>query len=131
MAKTTPSRLGELEIAVMEHVWEHGPTDVRAAHAVIGADRGITHNTVQSTFKRLADKGLLRREKRSHAYVYSALVDRRALTERVVGEMVDQVSGGRVEIALEAFVDFADHAGEDTLDRLERLIAARRAEEES
>lgn len=121
------SNLGELELTVLQYVWEVGPTDVKAAHEVIGHHRGITHNTVQSTFKRLWEKGLLTRVKESHAYVYGPLVTRSELTELMVGSLVDQIAGAEFTCAVEAFVNLADRAGEDTLDAMERLIAARRA----
>lgn len=70
--KADISNLGDLEMAVLEYVWEEGESDVKAAHRVIGAERGITHNTVQSTFKRLWEKGLLSRYEEGHAYVYEA-----------------------------------------------------------
>jgi predicted transcriptional regulator len=123
------SNLGELEMAVLEYVWEHDATDVKTAHRGLGVQRGITHNTVQSTFKRLWEKELLSRHKRGHAYVYSACVDRRELTEIMVGELVDHVAGADVHVALEAFVNLADRAGEDTLEALETLIAERRTAE--
>lgn len=124
------TNLGELEMAVLEDVWEHGPSDVKAAHARIGTARGITHNTVQSTLKRLWEKGLMSRHKDGHAYVYAPLVDRSRLTELMVSELVDQVAGSELHVALEAFVNLADRAGQDTLEALERLVAARRMVQE-
>lgn len=120
------ANLGELEMAVLEYVWEHGASDVKTAHRAIGEVRGITHNTVQSTFKRLWEKGLLARHKEGHAYVYAHKIDRRELTEMMVGELVDQVAGAEMQVALEAFVNLADRAGKESLETLEALVAARR-----
>ena len=122
--------LGDLEMAVMELVWSAGPCDPKGAFAALGPERGITHNTVQSTLKRLWEKGLLEREKDGHAFVYSAAVTRRELTERMIGELVEEVAKDRVHVALEAFVNLAERAGDETLDELERLIALRRRGDE-
>lgn len=121
------TNLGELERAVLEFVWENGECDVKSAYAAIGEEREITHNTVQSTFKRLWEKGLLSRWKEGHAYIYSPRVDRSELTELLMGELVDEVAGAKIQVALEAFVNLADRAGEGTLEQLEELIAARRS----
>jgi predicted transcriptional regulator len=121
------SNLGELEMSVLEYVWEHGETDVKKAHEDIGVERGITHNTVQSTFKRLWEKGLLERTKQGRAYVYASNFDRKELTELMVGDLVDQVAGADVSVALEAFVNLADRAGDSTLEALEQLVASRRS----
>lgn len=120
------TNLGELERTVLEYVWNHGECDVKAAHAAIGRERKITHNTVQSTFKRLWEKGLLSRWKEGHAYVYAPRVDRAELTELLMSELVDEVAGDRMQVALEAFVNLAERTGEGTLEQLEELVAARR-----
>merc|ERR1711974_278876 len=100
--------LGELEMAVLEYVWSYGATDVKSAHQGIGEARGITHNTVQSAFKRLWEKDLLGRRKEGHAYVYYAVVNRRELTELMVGGLVQHLAGDRMSVALEAFVNLAE-----------------------
>jgi predicted transcriptional regulator len=124
---TLPTFLGDLETAVMEHLWTEGSADVKAVHQAIGVPRQITANTVQSTMERLYRKGLLRREKISHAYVYAPQVSREEFGANLVREVVSRVLGGETEPMLSAFVDLAAGAGEEHLDRLERLVAERRA----
>jgi predicted transcriptional regulator len=119
-------RLGDLETAVLEHVWANGPCDVKAVHRSLGARRGITLNTVQSAMERLFRKGLLAREKVSHAYVYSPRQTREQLGARVVEEAVSRLLAGEAIPVLAAFVDLAARTDEANLDRLERLIAEKR-----
>ena len=119
-------RLGDLETAVLEHVWAAGPSDVKAVQRAVGAPRRITLNTVQSAMERLFRKGLLAREKVSHAYVYSPRHTREELGARMVEEVVSRLLKGEAVPVLEAFVDLAARTDEANLDRLERLIAERR-----
>ena len=120
------ARLGDLETAVLEHLWTKGPTDVKAVHRTLGSRRGITLNTVQSTMERLFRKGLLAREKVSHAYVYSPSHTREELGALVVEDVVARLLNGEAVPVLQAFVDLAARTDEANLDRLERLIAERR-----
>jgi predicted transcriptional regulator len=124
-----PPLLGELETAVMNHLWSGGDGDAKAVHDKLGKRRGITLNTVQSTLKRLFEKDLLTRDKVSHAHVYRPRVTReefhRGLLDDLVGGMMRQ--GG--EAIVSAFVDLADRAGPSTLARLEELVAARRKQQ--
>ncbi len=124
-ARTLP-RLGELETAVLEHVWAAGPRDVKSVHRALGAPRGITLNTVQSAMERLFRKGLLAREKVSHAYVYSSRQTREEHGARVVEEVVARLLQGESIPVLQAFVDVAARSDQANLDRLERLIAERK-----
>lgn len=128
MAKD-PTNLGELELAILEYIWEHQSCEVKAVHGEVGVRREITHNTVQSTMKRLWEKGLLSREKEGHAYRYAACVNRRELTELMMDQLMEQVTGSKIEVALQAFVNLAERAGDDTLAALEQLVAARRSQD--
>ena len=55
---TRPPLLGDLETAVLEHLWAAEPADVKAVHGAIGKKRRITLNTVQSTMERLHREGM-------------------------------------------------------------------------
>jgi predicted transcriptional regulator len=123
--RTPELALGELEQEVLEMLWSQGPSKPGAVHERVGAPRGISVNTVSSALKRLYEKGLLGREKVSHSYVYEAIVSRGELQCQLIGAIADKFpdhSGGGL---LAAFVDYAEADGEDTLRKLEALIAAR------
>jgi predicted transcriptional regulator len=126
---TKPIILGELEAAVMEHLWLAEQADVKSTWAVVGRRRKVTHNTVQSTMDRLFKKGLLDRAKVSHAFIYAPAMTRAEFRARVVRSAAESVSGAETEM-LAAFVDVAAEVGDDTLAKLEALIAAKRRDEE-
>ena len=123
--------LGDLELAVMEHLWSTGPGDAKAVHRALGRKRGITLNTIQSTLKRLQEKGILDRHKVSHAYIYEPRFDRRAYGREVLGDVIGELMGemggkdGDTEAVICAFVDLTERAGEAQLERLESLVAER------
>jgi predicted transcriptional regulator len=119
-------QLGELETAVMEHLWSAGSGDAKSVHTALGRRRGITLNTIQSTLKRLFEKELLQRDKVSHAHTYSPRVSRGAFQRGMLEDVVDRVLDGEARTMAAAFVDLAERAGEQHLAELERLIAERR-----
>ncbi len=119
------SALGDLETAVLEYLWSHGSCDTGAVHAAVGHRRSITYNTVQSTLKRLHEKGLLNRVKVSHAYVYVPRLSREEYGRLQLKRVVDDVMGGQAETMVAAFVDLTERAGPEELERLEELVADR------
>lgn len=123
--------LGDLEIAVLEDLWAQPASDAKSVHARVGTARGISHNTVQSTLERLFRKRLLRREKISHAFVYTAALSRAQLLNQLVESAVRRVGGDASELVLSAFVDLAARADAEQLQRIEALIAQRRAERDA
>ena len=125
-----PPLLGELETAVMEFFWSEPDGDVKTLHRVVGAPRGVTANTIQSTVKRLFSKALLRRKKVSHAYIYRARCSRSEFQRQVLEEVVGLISSDADEAVLSAFVDMTERAGRDRLERLEALVASRLSRKE-
>ncbi len=118
--------LGDLERAVLELMWRDGEGDAKRVHAAIGVRRGIGLNTIQSTLKRLFEKGLLRRDKVSHAHVYAPQTSKADFHRARLDSVVRQMGRGDASALVSAFVDYAEHAGDEHLAELERLVAERR-----
>jgi predicted transcriptional regulator len=110
----------------MNHLWAGGQGEAKAVHTALGKRRGITLNTIQSTLKRLFEKGLLARDKISHAHVYRAQVSREGFHRALLGELVGGLMNGQAEAVVSAFVDLTERAGPEHLERLEALVAERR-----
>ena len=109
----------------MEYLWDEGANDVKEVHRAVGRRRRITLNTVQSTLKRLFEKELLRRDKVSHAYVYTPRVTREGFHEGLLQQVVGGLLTGEGDSMLAAFVDLTERAGPEQLARLEELVSER------
>ena len=119
--------LGQLELDVLDVLWADGPLKPGDVHGRLGDQRSISVNTVSSALKRLVEKGLLERQKVSHAYVYATIVNRAELQRELISELASQFGGGTGVLA--AFVDLAEAEGEETLRALERMIVDRLQED--
>ena len=119
--------LGELELNVLNLLWEHSGLSPKDVHAVIGLDRGISVNTVQSALDRLYKKELLAREKQGYAYHYTAIVERDSLIANMISDVM-----GRFRLdgaaSISAFVQATESFADEDLARLEEEIRARRAQ---
>lgn len=118
--------LGELELAVIEHLWTQPEADVHETHAAVGKPRGISPNTVGSALERLYKKRLLSREKVSYAYRYRAAIDREEFRARKLIEAAGGLRALGRSGLLAAFVDLVADSDEAALLELERLIRLRR-----
>lgn len=110
----------------MDFLWNGGEGEAKAVHLALGKKRGITLNTIQSTLKRLYEKGLLARDKVSHAHVYRACASREEFQRGALGELVGALMGGEADAMVSAFVDLTERAGPKHLERLEKLVHERR-----
>lgn len=113
---------------MLEHLFDVRDADVVETHAAVGAPRAITPNTVHSALERLCRKGLAERWKVSHAYRYRAALDRDAFRARRLVAAAGGLSALRRTGLLAAFVDLVSASDARSLERLERLVAAKRAE---
>lgn len=118
--------LGDLELQVLDHLWRTRESDVTHAHASIGKRRGITLNTVGSALERLFKKGLVTRQRVSHAYRYTPRIGRDEFAARRVLDAAGGVSTLSGAGLLSAFVDLVADVDDAALDRLEALIAEKR-----
>ena len=64
-------RLGELESAVMDHIWEcDGFVTVPEVYRSVGKKRRLAYTTVMTVMSRLHDKDLLHRDEDRRPYSY-------------------------------------------------------------
>lgn len=119
--------LGELEVAVCNALWDVGEADVRTLHELVGLPRGISSNTIQSAMERLYRKGVLRRTKVSHAYVYAPAMSRAEFATGVIDGVAKALGNVGTRPLLAAFVDHAEKVAPETLDELEAMLQRARA----
>lgn len=119
--------LGSLELAVLEQLWSHGAAEVKSVCKALRGQRRSSHNSVQAAMERLYRKGLLSREKVSHAYVYEATVDRGEFVNRVIEDVLGILASGKADNYLLAMVDYAATKDRNGLDVLETMIRKKRA----
>jgi predicted transcriptional regulator len=99
------THLGELERAVMEHLWELGrPATVREVHTALSGNREIAYTTVMTVLDRLAKKGSVEQSRNGRAYSYQPAVTRDELTAELMHEALGTVDGDDRASALVRFV---------------------------
>ena len=120
--KTRPRNLGEVEQAVMDYVWGHGPCSAEACREALAATRPMKESTIRTVLRRLEEKGFVRHEIEGRTYIYQAAEDRRNVAVRAVQSIIDRFCAGSAE---ELVIGMVDNAVLDRrqLERLARKIA--------
>ena len=92
---TRVTRLGELERAAMQVVWQTGTATAREVESAL-VDRGLAYTTWLTVLGRLERKGLLARTKVGRAFAYTAVASREdhiaVLMEQALGQADDRVA---------------------------------------
>jgi predicted transcriptional regulator len=120
MAKLT--RLGELERAVMDHLWSSDePQTVRQVHEALSARRDLAYTTIMTVLQRLAKKNLVVQHRDDRAHRYAPMHGRDELVAGLMVDALDQAAdSGSREAAL---VHFVERVGADEAAALRRALA--------
>lgn len=119
--------LGELECAVLEHVWSMGEVTV---HDVLARmDRPLAYTTIMTTLDRLFRKGLLVRLKRGRAFVYAAACSKQDVQRVIARELVNEIAADPLHsknYLLSFLIESVDPQDSEALAKLEAAIQEKR-----
>ncbi len=117
-----PRNLGEVEQAVLEHVWAQGPCSAEACREALAATRPMKESTIRTVLRRLEEKGYVSHTIDGRTFIFSAAQNRQNVAVRAVKNIIDRFCGGSAE---ELVLGMVDHEVLDRkqLERLARKIA--------
>ncbi|HXS85533.1 MAG TPA: BlaI/MecI/CopY family transcriptional regulator [Mycobacterium sp.] len=119
MAKQT--RLGDLERAVMDHLWSvPHPQTVRQVHEALSEQRDLAYTTVMTVLQRLAKKNLVSQIRDDRAHQYAPVHGRDELVAGLMVDALDQVADTGSRQA--ALVHFVERVGADEAEALRRAL---------
>ncbi|MEU7829944.1 BlaI/MecI/CopY family transcriptional regulator [Nonomuraea sp. NPDC052129] len=96
--------LGELESAVMGHIWScDGPVSVREVLQALQRRRVLAYTTVMTVMDNLHKKGLLRRHPSGRAYLYEPVMSHEAYSAQIMQEAL--AKGGNQAMTLVHFLE--------------------------
>lgn len=109
----TQRKFSQLELAVMEVVWEHGAVSVREILDAFPESDRPAYTTIQTTVNRLEIKNAVRRAKKiSNAYIFEAVVERSAAQTRFLDDML-KLFGGRTQLIMSHLIKSGNLTLED------------------
>lgn len=120
--------LGEVEQAVMDFIWSHGPITAEACREGLAATHPMKESTVRTVLRRLEEKGYVIHQVDGRTFVYQASDARQNVAVRAVKGIIDRFCGGSAEELLMGMVD-NEVLGRKTLERLARKIAEAESKE--
>src|SRR5579862_8756947 len=82
----------EGELAILQALWQRGPSTVRAVHGHLGGRTGYT--SVLKLMQIMAEKGLLARDERGRSHVYRPAQPEAQTQRRLAGDLIDRAFGG-------------------------------------
>ena len=120
------SSIGDQELALLQHIAEHGDSSVAEAAARFGEPRGLARSTVLTMMERLRKKGYLTRRPVDGVYRYVSSDTGSEVMQGAVARFVSNTLRGSVSPFV-AWMSRRSEVSEDELQQLEHLVAQLRA----
>lgn len=87
-------RSGDLQIAVMQVLWEQGRATLAEIRAALRRDRPLAATTVATVLSRLVRSGLVSRRSGDGAHVYAPKIDREDFRRLETRSFIERLFGG-------------------------------------
>ncbi|MHC5540279.1 BlaI/MecI/CopY family transcriptional regulator [Singulisphaera rosea] len=94
MSKPETPRPSEAELAILQVLWERGPSTVREVYERVGKARNTGYTTVLKLMQIMVTKGLVERDEAHKSHVYRAQPSRTATQRRLVLDLIERAFGG-------------------------------------
>jgi BlaI family transcriptional regulator, penicillinase repressor len=117
-----PKNLGDVEQAVMDYVWSHGPCSSEECREALAEARPMKESTIRTVLRRLEEKGYVEHELSGRTFIYRAAEARQNVAVRAVKNIIDRFCGGSAEQLVIGLVD-NQVLDRKQLERLARKVA--------
>ena len=94
MDEPATPRPTKAELAILNVLWDRGPSTVRETHEAMSREREVGYTTVLKLMQIMVEKGLLLREDRGRAHVYRTAGAEANAKRDLVGDLLDRAFGG-------------------------------------
>lgn len=91
--KPTP-RPTDAELAILNVLWERGPSTVREVHDALSPTHDSGYTTVLKLMQIMTDKGLVDRDESQRAHVYTSRLGEQRTQRQLLGDLIDRAFGG-------------------------------------
>jgi len=117
----------DAELAILQVLWDRGPSTVREVHEILSASRDTGYTTTLKLMQIMAEKGLVSRDESERTHVYTARVGRDETQRQLVTDLLERAFGGSaVALVMQALK--AHPASDAEMNEIRRMIRDYRKE---
>lgn len=124
MSKAKSYRLGDLQLRIMQVLWERGLVSVAEVHEALG-EKSLAYTTIATMLRKMEKRGLVKHRTEGRRFLYRSAVAPETVTRRLATDMLDRLFAGSLADMMSHLLTSREIKA-DELHRLERLIAERK-----
>ena len=94
----------EVELAILNVLWEAGPSTVREVQNILNKTRNSGYTTVLKMLQIMTGKKLVKRDESKHAHIYIANCSKEKTQKRLIDDLMNKAFGGsQLQLACRLF----------------------------
>ena len=130
MARPTSKFPTELELQVLNVLWDQGPKSGRDIRDELASNRELTYQSVMTILGIMEEKKYVTRKKSGSRFLYRAVVTQKATSKKMMRDLVNRIFGGSTHAAMIGLLEGAN-LDEAELTELKSEINRRAKEKKS
>lgn len=94
MARPAPEQPTEVELQILNVVWDEGPCTVRQIHNLVGPERKTNYSTTVKMLVVMFEKGLVDRDDSVRPQIYRAAITRAGAQKKMLKSLIQRAYEG-------------------------------------
>ena len=119
--------LAELQLAIMQVLWERGEVTVGDVRAALQPQRPLAYTTVGTMLAKMEEKGQVTHRSDGRVNIYRAAIQREQVSRSMVTDLAERLFAGDVTQMVCHLLDGCE-AGREDLTQLKKLIRQKEQE---
>ncbi|NRB48666.1 MAG: BlaI/MecI/CopY family transcriptional regulator [Saprospiraceae bacterium] len=116
------------ELAILQVLWEKGPSTVRLVNEQLNLEREVGYTTTLKLMQIMAEKGLVSRNTETRTHIYEAALTEREAQRNLLDKFVDTAfRGSAVKLVMQALGNHK--TSKEELEAIKALIEAKEKED--
>lgn len=121
MARRVSRHPTELELEVLQVLWEAGPLAGGAVRDALESTRTLTYQSVMTILGIMEDKGYVTRKKAGGRFEYRARITKPTTAKRMMRDLVDRLFDGSTASAMINLLEASDLSDQELKDLREEV----------
>lgn len=129
MPRPPSPRPTDVELQILDVLWEQGPSTVRQVHRALAAQRDTGYSTTLKMLQVMREKGLVVRDESVRPQLYRAAESRRETQLRMLDDLAQRAFGGSAQKLVMRMLS-ANRVSVEELAEMQRLIEEVRGDDQ-
>ena len=125
MKQATTHRLGDLQLKILQSLWERRQATVADVHDALGGSDKYAYTTVATMLRKMEARRLVKHHTEGRSFIYKPAVAEEDVSTGMMDHVIDSIFEGSLAEAVNHLLNNRDVSREE-LRQLEQLIAERK-----